>query len=291
MKNFSKPLLALAITSAVITSGCASKKPNERLDAAKATYERVSNSDVVNQHSTEDLNVAKLKLDAAIRAWKDKEKKGEVNKRAYIAEQYALIAEQRSTLLYNQAAIEDGKLMRTEVQMQMRESEAEKLAGKAAQLEQEVLEREQQLEQQLAELQELKDLNAKNSDRGMVLTLGDVLFDTNESTLKPDATANLMQVAAFLDKYPERQLVIEGHTDNTGDAEYNMDLSTRRAMSVKSMLASQGIAANRITARGMGENSPMASNSHEAGRQLNRRVDLIFSEPESDALTISVIDE
>lgn len=289
MKKFPASLLAIALTSAIITSGCASKRPNDKLDAARATYERVSNSDIVNQHSTEDLNVAKLKLDSAINAWNDKKSKSEVNKRAYIAEQYALIAEQRSTLLFNQAAIDDGKLMRTEVQMQMRESEASKLAEKSAELEQKVLEREQQLEAQLAELQELKELNAKNSDRGMVLTLGDVLFDTAEATLKPDAATNLMRVASFLNKYPERQLLIEGHTDDVGDAEYNMDLSTRRAMAVKMMLASHGIDDDRITARGMGENSPMASNSHAAGRQLNRRVDLIFSEPEN--FTISSIDE
>lgn len=289
MIRISKTLLAITASAVLVTTGCAGKRPNERLDSAKATYERVSNSDIVNQHSTEDLNVAKLKLDSAIIAWKDKKSKSEIDKRAYIAEQYALIAEQRSTLLHSQASIEDGKLMRTNVQMDLRESEAMKLAEKSEELEQQVLLREQQLQQKLAELEELKAMQAQNSDRGMVLTLGDVLFDTNESTLKPDATNNLMQVASFLNKYPDRTLVIEGHTDNTGDPDYNMDLSTRRAMAVRAMLASQGIAANRVIARGLGEHSPVASNADAAGRQLNRRVDLIFTEP--DTVTISAIDE
>jgi outer membrane protein OmpA-like peptidoglycan-associated protein len=282
-------IVALTIAAVLATTGCASKRPNELLDSAKATYERVSNSDVVNQHSTEDLNVAKLKLDSAITAWDDKKSKSEIDKRAYIAEQYALIAEQRSKLLQSQSAIEGGKLMRTNVQMDMRESEAKKLAEKSAALEQQVMLREQQLQQQIAELEELKAMQAKSSDRGMVLTLGDVLFDTNESTLKPDAASNLMQIGSFLNKYPERTLVIEGHTDNTGDAQYNMDLSTRRAMAVKTMLMSQGIASNRVIARGVGENSPVASNSSAEGRQLNRRVDLIFTE--SDTVTITAIDE
>lgn len=289
MIKLPKTLLSLTIATVLVTTGCASKQPNERLESAKATYERVSGSDVVNEHSTEDLNVAKLKLDSAINAWKNKRSKNEIDKRSYIAEQYALIAEQRSILSSNHTNIEDGKLMRTNVQMQLRESEAEKLAQKSAELEQKVLEREQQLQQQLAELQELKAMQAQNSDRGMVLTLGDVLFDTNEATLKPDATQNLMQVASFLSKYPDRTLVIEGHTDNTGDSEYNMDLSTRRAIAVKSMLASQGVEHHRIVSRGMGEHSPVASNANAAGRQLNRRVDLIFTEP--DAVTISAIDE
>ena len=140
-------IVALTIAAVLATTGCASKRPNELLDSAKATYERVSNSDVVNQHSTEDLNVAKLKLDSAITAWDDKKSKSEIDKRAYIAEQYALIAEQRSKLLQSQSAIEGGKLMRTNVQMDMRESEAKKLAEKSAALEQQVMLREQQLQQ------------------------------------------------------------------------------------------------------------------------------------------------
>ncbi len=290
MKNSSnKTLLPLIIAATLVVSGCAGKKPNTTLEAAKATYERVSNNEIVNKHSTEDLNVARLKLDSAIHAWKDKEPKSEVDKRAYIAEQYALIAEHRSRLLYNQSTITDGKLLRTKVQMELRESEARKLAAQSAELEQKVRLREEQLQQQLAELEELKAMQAKDSDRGMVLTLGDVLFDTNEATLKPDATNNLMRVADFLRKYPDRTVVIEGHTDNTGDSQYNMDLSSRRAMAVKNMLASQGVDSNRVTARGLGEHSPVASNANSAGRQLNRRVDLIFTETES--VTITAIDE
>ncbi len=296
MQNTLKTTIIIITATSLILFGCAGKKPNARLDSARAAYERVSNSNIVNEHSTEDLNVAKRKLDSAIAAWKDKKSKSEIDKRAYIAEQYALIAEQRSTLLQHKASINDGKLMRTNVQMELRASEAqaaklqaEELAAHSAALEQEVMQREQRLQKQLAELAELKALQAKNSDRGMVLTLGDVLFDINESTLKPAAQQNLLQVAAFLKKYPDRTLVIEGHTDNTGDEQYNMSLSSERAITVKTVLANQGIDSSRIIARGLGETSPVASNASSAGRQRNRRVDLIFADPET--VTISGIDE
>jgi outer membrane protein OmpA-like peptidoglycan-associated protein len=290
-----KTTMVVAATSLLLT-GCAGKKPNSNLDSARATYERVSDNPVVSKHSTEDLNVAKRKLDSAIAAWKGKKSKSEIDRRAYIAEQYALIAEQRSTLLQHQSAIADGKLTRTNVQMELRASEAEAarseaqaLAAQSAALEQEVMEREKRLQEQLAEIEELKALQATSSDRGMVLTLGDVLFDINESTLKPAAQQNLQQVAAFLNKYPDRTLVIEGHTDNTGDEQYNMNLSSERAVTVKAALTAQGINGSRITARGLGESSPLASNANSAGRQRNRRVDLIFTEP--DNVTISSIDQ
>lgn len=283
--NMLKTKLVTAVCCALIVTGCAGKKPNSNLDSARATYERVSANDVVNKFSTEDLNVAKLKLDDAIDAWEDKKSKTEINKRAYIAEQYALIAEQRSTLLQHQSHIENGKLERTSAQMQLRASEANTARQQAEILQQEVALREQKLQEQLAELEELKALQAQNTDRGMVLTLGDVLFDTNESSLRAGARQNLDKVAAFLQKYPDRTVQIEGHTDNTGEDEYNFNLSTERALAVRTALQSQGIDGSRIVARGLGENSPVASNNAAEGRQRNRRVELIFDRAAQNTLT------
>lgn len=283
--NMRKIKLVTAVCCALITTGCAGKKPNSNLDSARATYERVSSSEIVNEYSTEDLNVAKLKLDDAIDAWEDKKSNTEINKRSYIAEQYALIAEQRSTLLQHQSQIENGKLERTSAQMELRASEANTARQQAELLQQEVALREQKLQEQLAELEELKALQAQNTDRGMVLTLGDVLFDTNESSLRSGARQNLDKVAAFLQKYPDRTVQIEGHTDNTGEDEYNFNLSTERALAVRTTLQSQGIDGSRIIARGLGENSPVASNNVAEGRQRNRRVELIFDRAAQNALT------
>jgi len=125
---------------------------------------------------------------------------------------------------------------------------------------------------------ELADLKAKQTERGLVLTLGDVLFDTAGSTLKSGAYATLDRLATALKGKPGRSVLIEGHTDNVGSDENNQALSMRRAESVQSALMQRGVASDQIKVMGRGESSPVASNDDVAGRQQNRRVDLIFAE-------------
>ena len=125
--------------------------------------------------------------------------------------------------------------------------------------------------------QQLDDLQARPTDRGMVLTLGDVLFTTGQADLKTGATSNLSKLAAFLNNYPDRTVLIEGHTDSVGSSDYNIGLSQRRAESVKSYLTSQGISADRLTASGKGEGEPVTENESPSGRQQNRRVEVIIS--------------
>lgn len=131
---------------------------------------------------------------------------------------------------------------------------------------------------------QLKELNAKKTDRGLVITLNEVLFDPNGAELKPGSTRRLQKLADFLKKYPDRQAEIEGHTDNTGNPEHNRDLSERRANAVREVLVSMGVSPDRITTQGYGPESPIASNATPAGRQMNRRVEVILSgeEPERD---------
>jgi len=134
--------------------------------------------------------------------------------------------------------------------------------------------------EQNAELQrEIDALKAKPTDRGLVLTLGDVLFETGRAELKPGAAVNLNQLVSFLGKYPARTVEIEGHTDSVGGDDYNLGLSQRRADAVRSYLVRQGVEAGRITTRGAGKGSPVAGNDTAAGRQQNRRVEVIISNP------------
>jgi outer membrane protein OmpA-like peptidoglycan-associated protein len=135
-------------------------------------------------------------------------------------------------------------------------------------------------EQQAAELQRQIDvLQAKPTDRGLVLTLGDVLFDTGTAGLKSGAMSDLNRLVAFLNEYPDRTVAIEGYTDSVGTEAYNQGLSERRADSVRSYLAHQGIGSARLSAVGKGESHPVASNDSAAGRQQNRRVEMIISNP------------
>jgi outer membrane protein OmpA-like peptidoglycan-associated protein len=127
------------------------------------------------------------------------------------------------------------------------------------------------LERQIAEL------NARETDRGLVVTLGDLLFATGKSDLTGGARPNLDKLAAFLGEYPDRTVLIEGHTDSVGSEESNYFLSQRRAESVRSYLVSRGVQANRLTTAGLGQGSPVASNDTATGRQQNRRVEVIIS--------------
>lgn len=134
--------------------------------------------------------------------------------------------------------------------------------------------------QQSAELQrQLDDLHAKLTDRGMVMTLGDVLFATGKADLKIGATANLNKLVTFLNSHQDRTLMIEGYTDSAGSHDYNDALSQRRADSVKSYLTDQGINSMRLTAAGKGESDPVAGNDSASGRKQNRRVEVVIVSP------------
>lgn len=126
---------------------------------------------------------------------------------------------------------------------------------------------------------QIEDLRAVPTDRGLVLTLGDVLFMSGAADLKAGAAANLGKLVAFLQEYPVRNAAIEGHTDSVGSEDYNQGLSQQRADSVKAYLVGQGIGSARLSASGKGESAPAASNESAAGRQQNRRVEIIIDNP------------
>jgi outer membrane protein OmpA-like peptidoglycan-associated protein len=135
-------------------------------------------------------------------------------------------------------------------------------------------------QQQNAELQrQLEILQARPTDRGLVLTLGDTLFATGKSELKSGATANLDRITAFMTEYPKRTAAIEGFTDSMGSDEMNQSLSQRRADAVKNYLVAQGVESHRLSSSGRGENSPIADNDSAAGRQQNRRVEVVIDQP------------
>jgi outer membrane protein OmpA-like peptidoglycan-associated protein len=128
-----------------------------------------------------------------------------------------------------------------------------------------------QLEAQMA------DLQAKKTERGMIITIGDVLFDTDQARLKADGMNTARKLADVLNQNPNRTVLVEGFTDSTGGSAHNQDLSERRAGSVAAALTGMGIPRERVAMRGYGEAYPVAGNDSASNRQLNRRVEIVLS--------------
>ncbi len=127
-------------------------------------------------------------------------------------------------------------------------------------------------------LQQLNDvLQTTDTPRGLMVNMADVLFQTGKYDLNPDAQLKLAKLSGIIQAHPGLHLAIEGHTDTTGTAEFNMDLSQRRADGVRQFLITQGLSADSITATGLGEADPIAENNTAAGRKQNRRVEIIVS--------------
>lgn len=175
------------------------------------------------------------------------------------------------------------ELARQAEQAQEEAAAARELASARAE-EAELARREAEaLKAQVADLKtELSNLETRETERGVVVTVGDVLFEVNKADLKAGAIRNLGTLVEFLQGYPDREIRVEGHTDSTGAADYNLGLSQRRAESVRDMLVDRGVDAGRITTEGLGEEYPVASNNTDSGRQQNRRVEIVLLEPGVD---------
>ncbi|WP_404367395.1 OmpA family protein [Marinobacter sp.] len=188
----------------------------------------------------------------------------------YAEDQRARLAEERDAARLRARTAEVGKA-RDEAAMARSEADAAASSKAAA---------DAVAARQAAEYQRQIDaLEAEITDRGVVLTLGDVLFTTGSAELQGGASGNLNKLVNFLNQYPDRSVQIEDHTDNVGSGEYNQDLSQRRADSVRSYLTQQGVASQRLSVAGIGMDRPVANNDTSTGRQQNRRVEIIIENP------------
>jgi OOP family OmpA-OmpF porin len=270
--------LGIGLAAAAGILACAHEPP-AALVAARNDYRQAAADPIVQSKAAVPLYEAKQALDRADRAFENDAEDDEVAHLAYLASRRAEIAE---ALGMREAAAEQTERLgeeRGEVLLDARtqEADAQRRQAEMARIEAGAAEREREAASQRAEelARELEELQAKPTERGLVLTLGDVLFDVDRAELKPGAELHLSRLVDFLQQHTERNVLIEGHTDSTGSVEYNLDLSRRRAEAVRSFLVGRGVAPTRVATEGYGLARPIASNGTVAGRQQNRRVEIV----------------
>ena len=305
-----KTLFILPLISAVVV-GCAGTPKNSLVQEAESRYSQAQSDPQVAKHARGELHDAGEAVNNAKRALENEDDKEVVNHLAYVAQQRIAIAQATAERKSAEEELDKIATERAQIQLDVRTADAEAAKRRAQEAESQLQTAESQLQtqsqaaeqaaeqaqreraltsEQLQEAQaklqqmqsELQELNAKQTNRGMVITLTDVLFDVNKADLKPGAQRSLDKLAQFLKEYPERTVSIEGFTDSTGSDQHNKQLSEQRAQAVRDALAGMGVTGDRIVVRGYGEEYPVANNDTAAGRQLNRRVEIVLSDEQGN---------
>jgi outer membrane protein OmpA-like peptidoglycan-associated protein len=302
MKNTIKIFVALSVAA------CGETLPPKELVDARAAYEHAASSKAGQLHPA-TVYEAKQALDRAEAKFKDEGDSPDTKDLAYVAQRKAQYAEAQAELTMADERLRqadkdsralDGKALESaqaalrrsqeEAEKQRQLTEAERLKAQNAQAEaqkareeaekerQARLEAERRMKQALEDLAKIAAI--KEEQRGMVITLtGNVLFESGKWALLPGAQIKLNEVAEALKMQKDRDITIEGHTDNQGTVQSNLELGQHRADSVKDYLVSRGVEPTRIRAVGIGQARPIADNSSPEGRANNRRVEIIVSPP------------
>lgn len=245
-------------------------RPNASLKEARQAYASASLHPRAEQAAANEMAQAKQALDRAERAWQDRGNEDETRHLAYLAYRRAQAAQLVADRSSQEESLKSAGADRERLRANLNQVDAAVARQQAA-----------QADQRAASLaQALERLKAQQTDRGLVVTLGDVLFSTDEARLQPGALRTAQELANVLQQHPRHRIRIEGFADSRGSEAHNLGLSTRRAQALKDALVSLGVSAERIEAVGLGEAHPVASNRTESGRQQNRRVEVLFSDDE-----------
>ncbi len=272
----------IIVISSLIFFGC-SQKPiyTPALSEAQKAYERIKRDQQISSNAPMQLFEAG-KIYSLTQNAKTEE---EGNHLAYMLLRQIEIAKEELKAQELEDSIKELKdaknkalLGEKERQLLLLQKEAQKARLEAQKAIDEAYRAKQEVRMTKQKLIELQELNAKQTNRGLVLTLGDVLFQTGRSTLLSGSKRAIDKLAEFLIDNKERLVLIEGHTDNIGSITLNLDLSLRRAGAVQEALIQKGIDAQRLLVKGYGEAYPVASNDDLAGRQRNRRVEIVILE-------------
>lgn len=302
MNNFYRTPAALAIVA--LMAACASTPTStSMLESTRSEYRQLEQNPNATRLAEVEMKQASEAMREANLSAERRESADKVDKQAYLARQkialtdevikkkvaesdVAAAGKERDFIRLNQRTNEanqaNANAQQSQMNAQMAQADAARAQRNAADAQRatdearaktaEAQARNAQLEAQLA------DLAAKKTDRGIVITLGDVLFSTGQSVLTPDGMRSAQKLADVLKQNPARTVLVEGFTDSTGTSAFNQELSSRRAAAVRDALMQMGLAGNRVNVRGYGEAYPVAGNDNAAGRQLNRRVEIVLSD-------------
>jgi outer membrane protein OmpA-like peptidoglycan-associated protein len=293
-KIISTPIL-LAI--AALVAACSSMpKTTTLLDQTRNDYGMAQSNPNVASYAPLEMKQAGEALEQANAAARDKDSEAKIDKLAYVARQKIALTQEMAKQKSAEASVASAGKERDQIRLDQRTNEANqanisaqqsKLAtqvaqGEAAEAErktQEAQRKTQEAQARSAQLEaQMADLAAKKTERGMVITLGDVLFGTGMARLNPDGMRTAQKLADVLQQNPQRTVLVEGFTDSTGAASYNQDLSERRAIAVSTALQELGVSRERVAIRGYGQAHPIASNNTAQNRQMNRRVEIVLSD-------------
>lgn len=283
-------LAGITLAALAALAGCATTPERiSELEEAQSAVQNLERESKAQTLSATQLQNARSALARAETAHQNGEPVPYIVHEATVARLNAELGLERIAEAEALERIEQAEAERTQVQLEARTTAAERAemmareqAAEAQQMRREAEQSREAAQAATAEAarlqQELADMEAKQTERGIVLTLRDVLFETDEAELKPGAAMEIDHLAAFLEENPDRRLLIEGHTDARGSEAYNKGLSRERAYAVADELAERGIERDRMRPVGLGESFPVASNDTAAGQQQNRRVEVVISD-------------
>ncbi|MDB6445518.1 Outer membrane protein OmpA [Pseudomonas sp. NFACC32-1] len=241
--------------------GCAGQRSEAALEKASDDFQKVKEDSNVLRAAPKDVIRAGESLARADRLstyWGSGE---DVLHYAYLSQRYSEIAREHTNQVLNEERAAKLELERQRLQLALRESKLLSVQQQGKWLE-----------------EQIKEMATTQTDRGLVMTLGDVLFDTGEAELKSSANRVVLKIVQFLQLNPKRVVRIEGYTDSTGGKQENLKLSRDRAQSVADVLVDLGIDEKRIQVEGYGDQFPVDVNATERGRAQNRRVEIVFSD-------------
>lgn len=278
-KSFSElKKLGMVAAVAVMLTACASTpKAPEGSAAVRSKLTQLQSDPKLASRAPVAINDAEMAVRAAEKPTKDKA----------LSKHLVKLADGKVDIAAAQAQarfLEDDRKTLSE-QRESARLDSRTLEADKARTEAELAKQQADLARQEADdlKRQMSELNAKATERGLVVTIGDLLFETGRAELKNNSVNNLSKLSAFLNKHTDRTVTIEGHTDSVGSEDYNFGLSQRRADSVKSYLLNQGIDSSRLVSTGKGEGTPVAGNESSSGRQMNRRVEVIIANPTAPA--------